>query len=75
MKTIITLLLVCITSTGFGKSKQAYKKLCEVNKCWREQPDVNQIVYPEYDNRSEQEWIRTHLSMVNALAHLNQDWQ
>ena len=64
MKTIITLLLLCITYTGFGKSKQAYEKLCEVNKCWTEQPDVNQLAYPEYDNRNEREWIRTHLMLV-----------
>lgn len=81
MKTIITLLLVCITYTGFGKSKQAYEKLCEVNKCWREQPDVQQLAYPVYDNRNEREWIRTHLSMVEqtlrarSTAHLSAQQQ
>lgn len=64
MKTIITLLLLCITYTGFGKSKQAYEKLCEVNKCWTEQTDIAQLAYPAYDDRSEREWIRTHLSLV-----------
>jgi hypothetical protein len=78
MKTIITLLLTCIIYTGFGKSKQAYEKLCEVNKCWTEQPDVYQLSYPEYDNRSEREWIRTHLTLVEqtlrarSTAHLSE---
>lgn len=81
MKTILTLLLVCISCTGFGKSKQAYEKLCEVNKCWTEQPDVNQLAYPEYDNRSEREWIRTHLSLVEqtlrarSTSHLSAQQQ
>lgn len=81
MKTIITLLLVCITYSGFGKSKQAYEKLCEVNKCWTEQPDVQQLAYPVYDNRNEREWIRTHLSMVEqtlrtrSTAHLSAQQQ
>ncbi|MBW7914270.1 MAG: hypothetical protein H3C54_11390, partial [Taibaiella sp.] len=81
MKTIVTLLLLCITYTGFGKSKPAYEKLCEVNKCWTEQPDVNQLAYPEYDNRSEHEWIRTHLSLVEqtlrarSTSHLSAQQQ
>lgn len=81
MKTIITLLLVCITYIGFGKSKQAYEKLCEVNKCWTEQPDVNQLAYPEYDNRGEREWIRTHLALVEqtlrarSTSHLSAQQQ
>ncbi len=79
MKTIVTLLLVCITYTGFGKSKQAYEKLCEVNKCWKEQPDINKLTYPEYDNRSEREWIKTHLTLVEqtlrarSTAHLSEE--
>lgn len=78
MKTIITLLLVCITYIGFGKSKQAYEKLCEVNKCWAEQADINNLAYPECDNRTEREWIRTHLTLVEqtlrarSTAHLSE---
>lgn len=77
MKTIITLLFLGITYIGFGKSKQAYEKLCEVNKCWTEQTDINQLNYPEYDNCSEREWIRTHLTLVEqtlrarSAAHLS----
>ncbi|HEY9177833.1 MAG TPA: T9SS type A sorting domain-containing protein [Flavipsychrobacter sp.] len=69
--------MICITYTGFGRSKQAYEKLCEVNKCWTEQTDVQQLAYPVFDNRSEREWIRTHLSLVEQTlrarntAHLS----
>ncbi|MCB9047247.1 MAG: T9SS type A sorting domain-containing protein [Chitinophagales bacterium] len=64
MKTIFTLLLSCITLLSAGSPDKIYDKLCEVNKCWKEQPDIAGLNYPVNDNRMEKEWISIHLQLV-----------
>ncbi len=77
MRTLFTLLFALMALPGMGKNTDTYLKLCEVNKCWTEQNDVAQLQYPVYDNRTEKEWIRTHLQLVEQTlrnrnaAHLS----
>lgn len=77
MKIIITLLLSCLTFTGFAKEHKTFDKLCEVNKCWTEQQDLNKLHYPAFSGQSEHEWIRIHLQLVEQTlrarntAHLS----
>lgn len=75
MKKLFTLLLSCITLTGFTKEhKTTYEMLCQVNKCWTEQTDIGTL--PTYTNQSERGWIKVHLELVEqtlrsrSTAHL-----
>ena len=67
MKTVFTLLLALITCAAYGHNKDTYQKLCEVNKCWTEQQDIQQLDMPAFDARGEREWIRTHLQLVEQV--------
>ncbi|MEZ5018507.1 MAG: T9SS type A sorting domain-containing protein [Flavipsychrobacter sp.] len=78
MKKIFTLLLSFVVFYGQAKSiNTAYEKLCDVNKCWTEQKDINKLNYPTKTNYTEREWIAIHLQLVEqtlrarSTAHLN----
>lgn len=45
-------------------AKSTYEKLADVNRCWTEQKDISYAALPSYTERSEKEWIRLHLSLV-----------
>lgn len=60
----ILLLFLSLSINCFSGTKDTYKKLCEVNKCWKEQADINKEQLPVYKQYSEQEWIRIHLQLV-----------
>ncbi|MBL7712513.1 MAG: T9SS type A sorting domain-containing protein [Chitinophagaceae bacterium] len=55
-------LLCCLVCSASRADHQSYQKLAEVNQCWTEQKDIPAL--PEYTNRSEKEWIRLHLGLV-----------
>ncbi|MCB0700597.1 MAG: T9SS type A sorting domain-containing protein [Chitinophagales bacterium] len=67
MKTVSTLLLLLVSIATYATPNKVYDKLCEVNKCWQEQTDLSNIQYPEYANKSDREWIRTHLQLVETV--------
>lgn len=67
MRTILTVLVLCCCFTGYSNTKNTYSKLCEVNKCWTEQKDINVSLLPGYTTMGEREWIRTHLSLVEQI--------
>lgn len=75
MRTLFTAILMLVCSGAFAGP--VYKKLCEVNKYWQEQKDVNPDKLASASSRSETEWIRLHLSLVEqtlrnrSVAHLN----
>jgi hypothetical protein len=63
MKYFITFLLLL----GGFSSKSAtitFDKLVEVNKCWKDQQDVNINALPAYQRLSETGWIKLHLALV-----------
>lgn len=64
MKNLLILLLAFVAFQTRAVPAHVYLKLVEINACWTEQSDIDKLPYPEYDNRSEREWIRTHLSLV-----------
>lgn len=76
MKSIITFFLVLFSVSAFSESR-VFEKLNEVNKCWREQKDIDINALPPYSVKSEKEWIRTHLELVEKTLrqrpteHLN----
>lgn len=59
-------LFLCFLCLSAYSSNKTFNKLAEVNKCWHEQTDVVPDALPAYADRSEREWIRTHLSLVEA---------
>lgn len=65
MKNVLIFLLV-LSSCHVLANRSTYEKLAEVNKCWQEQYDINTALLPAYGERSEKEWIRLHLSMVET---------
>lgn len=77
MKYLLMLLLASIAFQARAIPDNVYQKLVELNACWKEQPDIDKLPYPEYDNRTEHEWIRTHLALVEqtlrarSTAHLS----
>ena len=64
MKAISTFLLLLLTTIAFANPDKVYDRLCEVNKCWKQQTDVAQLIYPEYTDKTDREWIRVHLQLV-----------
>ena len=64
MKILFTLLLNYTVLLATAAPAQTFNKLCELNTCWAEQTDIDNLPYPEFDNRNEQDWIRTHLQLV-----------
>ncbi|MCD6012391.1 MAG: hypothetical protein K0Q79_2253 [Flavipsychrobacter sp.] len=66
MKTTLTFLLSILLLTAYGKNA-TYEKLCDVNKCWREQKDVAANVLPLLPSQNGREWIRTHLALVESV--------
>jgi len=78
MKNLLILLLAFVAFQTRAVPAHTYLKLVEINACWTEQPDIDKLAYPEYDNRTEREWIRTHLSLVEqtlrarSTAHLSE---
>jgi hypothetical protein len=75
MKKLFTILCSLLSLSGFA-SKSSYEKLCEVNKCWREQTDVDRNQMALAAPMDETAWIRLHLSRVEqtlrsrSTAHL-----
>lgn len=61
MKNLLLLLCCLLCSTTWADSK-SYQKLSEVNKCWTEQKDIPAL--PAYTNKSEKDWTRLHLGLV-----------
>ncbi|GAA4465292.1 hypothetical protein GCM10023093_17220 [Nemorincola caseinilytica] len=59
-------LLLCFLCLSAYSNNATFNKLAEVNKCWQEQPDVNADALPAYVSRTDREWIRTHLALVEA---------
>ena len=64
MKTLFTLLCCCFLFTAVSARNTTYEKLTEVNACWKNQPGVNESVLPAWQQRSETEWIKLHLQLV-----------
>ena len=63
MKYLITFLLLgCLWSAEAAPS--VYQSLAGVNRYWLQQQDVRQDRLPGYEQRTEKEWIRLHLSLV-----------
>ncbi len=65
MKTTLSLLLCFLVFSAFGKNS-TFKKLCEVNKCWREQKDISADMLPAYRLQTETDWIQAHLALVET---------
>ncbi|HTN16856.1 MAG TPA: T9SS type A sorting domain-containing protein [Chitinophagaceae bacterium] len=61
MKNLLLFFCCLLCSTSWADSK-CYQKLSEVNKCWTEQKDIPAL--PAYTNKSEKDWIRLHLDLV-----------
>src|SRR5690606_36318311 len=64
MKILFTLLLNCTVLLAAAVPAQTFSKLCELNTCWAEQTDIDNLSYPEFENRTERDWIRTHLQLL-----------
>ncbi len=62
MKTFFTLIFTCAILSAAGKN--TFQKLTEVNTCWKAQSDINPAQLPSVHPRSEKEWIRLHLQLV-----------
>lgn len=63
MRTFLTMLLSLLSLSGFA-GRSTFDKLCEVNKCWRDQQDVDRNQRDIGTPMTETAWIRLHLSMV-----------
>jgi hypothetical protein len=63
MKYLFTFLFL-YSITLASANTRTFNKLSEVNTCWKEQLDINVSALPVYQNLSETEWIRLHLSLV-----------
>lgn len=61
-------ILLCLALVAY--SNPSFNRLAEVNKEWLLQKDVQTLNYPEYKMRTDREWIRIHLSLVEqTLRH------
>lgn len=66
MRTFLTFLICCFAFTGMCHNA-TFEKLAEVNKCWRDQKDVQPGQLGEWKQQSERAWIRQHLSLVEQV--------
>lgn len=67
MKRIFTTFLLFATvATAFANEK-TFRKLAEVNSCWKEQSHSVIANLPDYKGGSETEWIQIHLSLVEQV--------
>ena len=64
MKYLFTFLL--LFSFCYNGHASVYDKLCDVNKLWEEN-DVASIQFPKNKQRTSQEWIQLHLSLVEQI--------
>lgn len=55
-------MLLCLALIAY--SNPSFNCLAEVNKQWLLQKDIHSLNYPEYKMRTDREWIRIHLSLV-----------
>lgn len=78
MKFLYTLILSFWAVCALAVPNNTFSKLYELNRCWAEQLDVANISHPIFDDKTEREWISTHLQLVEqtlrnrTTAHLNQ---
>lgn len=63
MKHIFTLLLLGCSYFAVA-APSTYQSLAGINRYWLAQEDVQQDRLPEYKERTDKEWIRLHLSLV-----------
>lgn len=74
MRTLIAVVLLLICQNSIGSP--VFNKLSEINKCWKELTDISEAIFPAYSDRSDEEWIKLHLSLVEqtlrarSTAHL-----
>jgi hypothetical protein len=69
MKIVFTCMLVLL-SAGWIRADN-FRKLCEVNSCWKQHAGAA-VGAPEEDSpRSERDWIAFHLRMVEAALRQN----
>ncbi len=61
------LLLLCITLSLHCIANPVFDHLVAVNSYWKEQPDVASIQYPVNESKTDREWIKVHLSMVEKI--------
>jgi len=70
MKYLFTFL--CVLCLLYGQAApSAFNKLAEVNACWKTQPEAVLKELPQYRTMPEKEWIRLHLSLVEAILRRN----
>lgn len=55
-------MLLCLALIAY--SNPSFNRLAEVNKQWLLQKDIHTLNYPEHKTRTDREWIRIHLSLV-----------
>lgn len=63
MKFLFTILFLYGTYVATAHTT-TFKKLAEVNACWKQQPDIAMSALPVFPDLSETGWIRLHLALV-----------
>lgn len=64
MRSILTLLVLLFSCSAVFAGPSVYEKLSEINKCWKEQRDIDRSKLQGQQNLSEPELIRLHLTLV-----------
>ncbi|MBX2905290.1 MAG: T9SS type A sorting domain-containing protein [Taibaiella sp.] len=59
-------IITFLASVSAFAGETTFEKLAKVNTCWREQKDVNPETLPQFGPRTEHDWIRTHLALVET---------
>jgi hypothetical protein len=62
MRALAIFLAFLCSLQSFGNPM--FNKLCEINKCWKEQKDISKTIFPAYSEKADEEWIKLHLSLV-----------
>lgn len=57
-------LLLCLVLKTTASPVSTFDKLADVNKCWKEQADLDELILLPYSERTDEAWIKLHLTLV-----------
>lgn len=63
-------IFLCLTLVAY--SNPSFQRLAEINKQWLLQKDIQTLEYPKYAMRTDREWIRIHLALVEKTLRSRQ---
>ncbi len=59
--------LLCLVLNTTASPVSTFNKLADVNKCWKEQADLDELILPPYSEKTDEAWIKLHLTLVEKV--------